>query len=87
VSFCSSVRAASVSDPQGSRCASGEKFFSILFNKYHNFYPYGTWGGGYGSMATVSEGGYCYAPSGLQRRDGDNTDITVGCYCWDNRYF
>lgn len=84
--FCGSVAADNIQDPQGGRCASGENQYNTLFNKFHRYYPYGTWGSGYGTFNTGSEGRYCYAqPSNMQKRDNDNTDIVTGCYCWDRR--
>ncbi len=84
--FCGTVAADNIQDPQGGRCASGENQYNALFNKFQRYYPWGTWGGNTGYYNTGSEGRYCYAqPSNMQKRDNDNTDIVTGCYCWDRR--
>jgi hypothetical protein len=83
---CSSLKLTSIADPQGSICASGENNANPVFNKYVNYYPYGTWGSGRPTLNTINVGGYCYAnPLSMQTRDNDPTDKTTGCYCKDSR--
>jgi hypothetical protein len=63
-------------------CTSGENFVptSVNAGAYSKFiaYSHGNWGGGM-YEPNFSDGNYCWYAA--QKRDNDQTDLTVGCYC------
>jgi len=74
-SVCSNAGLRSIADSAGNFCASGE---NRPVSATGISYSYGTWGGS-GSSGGQSQGARCYRPG--QKKDNDETDFTVGCYC------
>ena len=79
--FCASLGAYNLPSPDGFSCVSGEvRGWSAI--GVVNFAPTGCWHDcryPEGFTGSVSVGGRCYSPG--QKRDNDNTDTTLGCYC------
>jgi hypothetical protein len=79
-SYCQGLGLANVPGPEGAHCMSGEVRSGSGIAQGITF-PWGC----YSSCAPMgphqasSEGTNCYMPG--QKKDGDPTDRTVGCYC------
>lgn len=78
--FCTAKGKASVPGPEGAHCMSGEVRSASGIMQGIVF----TWGCfpdclGEGPHQATSSGGYCYKPG--QKKDNDDTDRTVGCFC------
>lgn len=79
--FCTTQGRASALSPDGALCMSGENRSASGMAQGIAF-TYGCWPN-CAAATTVqdaaSSGGFCYRPS--QKKDGDTTDRTVGCFC------
>ncbi len=81
--YCQNIGKTNISSPDGHKCASGELIPSSSIG-FLNF-PYGCWpncsahGAANGKSIKHGRKWRCYGDN--QKRDIDNTDIVVGCYC------
>jgi len=79
--FCAGLGKTNTTSPEGARCISGEMRPASAVAAGIKF-TYGCWSSCAPMTGTVnssSDGNYCYTPN--QKRDGDGTDLTVGCFC------
>ena len=78
-SLCSLVGKSSATSPDGAVCASGETIVQSAINNLQ--FTLGCWPqcGAQNNITTFTSSIFCYKPG--QKKDGDFTDVTVGCFC------